>query len=82
MAKFYKTGVNWGGPEEDHWYHFYWWNWLPPELRYIGYVQDWYDGPMSSFGFWFFNWTWRGPFTWHNGKKSFSYHAKKKKLDI
>lgn len=34
-----------------------WWlfNWLPKEYRYLGYSYDWYDGPIHSFGFWFFN---------------------------
>lgn len=31
------------------------WNCLPKELRYFGYQQRWYDGPIPSFGFWFFH---------------------------
>lgn len=31
------------------------WNLLPKELRYWGYKQDWYDGPVPCFGFWFFH---------------------------
>lgn len=78
--KWYKSGVSWGGPTDD-WYYIFWWNWLPPHLRYIGYVQDWYDGPLSSFGLWFTNITWTLPFTGHNGKIDFSYHTKKKPVD-
>lgn len=61
------SGIEWGGPEND-WYHFYWFNYLPENLRFIGYEQLWYDGPLSSFGFWFFTIAWRLPFTSHNGK--------------
>jgi hypothetical protein len=34
-----------------------WWlfNWLPREARYWGYSKDWYNGPIYSFGFWYFN---------------------------
>lgn len=31
------------------------WNFLPKDLRYFGYQQRWYDGPILSFGFWFFH---------------------------
>lgn len=48
-------------------YHLHLWNWLPPKHRYWGYRKDWYDGPMSSFGFWFFNVGWRLPWTRHDG---------------
>ena len=65
-----RAGVEWGGTEQYPLYHFYWWNWLPPYLRYLGYAQDWYDGPMSSFGFWWFNWGWRLPWTSHDGQRS------------
>lgn len=78
--KFHGNGVNWGGPKDD-WYWFYWWNWLPKNLRYFGYAQDWYDGPISSFGFWIFNWTWCFPITGHNGEKSLFYLTSKKKID-
>lgn len=33
-------------------------NWLRPDIRYWGYRNDWYDGPLPSFGFWFFNINW------------------------
>lgn len=75
-----KHGVTWGGPQDD-WYWFYWWNWLPDHLRYFGYCQDWYDGPLSSFGFWFINWTWTPIFFGHNGDKDFSYKTRKKAID-
>lgn len=74
--KWYKDGITWGGPQDD-WYCFFWWNWLPKEYRYIGYSQDWYDGPLSSFGLWFINLTWNFAFTAHNGEKSFAYYSKK-----
>lgn len=32
-----------------------WFNWLPREYRYVGLIETWYDGPIYSFGFWFFN---------------------------
>lgn len=54
------AGVEWGGPKSD-WYYFYWWNWLSAKYRYWGYQQDWYDGPIYHFGFWFFNWSWSFP---------------------
>jgi len=54
------AGVEWGGPKAD-WYYFYWWNWLHADYRYVGYQQDWYDGPIYHFGFWFFNWSWSFP---------------------
>lgn len=52
----------------DH--YFCWWNWLDKDIRYWGFEQDWYDGPLSSFGFWFFNWSWDTPWTkvWKNTK--------------
>jgi hypothetical protein len=28
------------------------------EDRYWGYREDWYDGPLPSFGFWFFLVSW------------------------
>lgn len=55
-------GVEWGGPDNDWWY-FYWWNWLPKKLRYFGRDDIWYDGPHASFGFWFINWSWSTPWT-------------------
>lgn len=76
--KLYKDGISFGGKND---YHFFWWNWLPKRLRHFGYVQDWYDGPLSSFGFWFINWTWSLPWTNHNGKKSFLYIKAKNPID-
>lgn len=34
-----------------------WWvfNWLAPEDRFFGYQQDYYDGNIHLFGFWWFN---------------------------
>jgi hypothetical protein len=58
--------VEWGGPDGD-WYWVYWWNLLPPHIRYWGYVQDWHDGPVSTFGWWFGNISWRLPWTNHGG---------------
>lgn len=51
-------GIVWGD-----WYYFYWWNWLPSECRYIGRENLYYNGPHHSFGFWFFNVSWRMPWT-------------------
>lgn len=56
------THLEWGD-----YYWLYWWNWLYPGDRYFGYHQDYYDGPMSGFGMWFFNITWRLPWTRHDG---------------
>jgi hypothetical protein len=58
--KIRQDSVQWGGPKSD-WYYFYWWNWLSPKYRYFGYGQEWYDGPIYHFGFWFFNWSWHFP---------------------
>jgi hypothetical protein len=60
--RFYGSGISWGGKGSDLWW-FYWWNWLPPHLRYWGLDYTWYDGPIGTFGFWFINWTWRFPWT-------------------
>lgn len=45
----------WWRPLEG--YKFYFWpiNWLPRGHRYLGYRRDWYDGPLFSYGFWWFN---------------------------
>lgn len=41
--------------------YFYPFNYLRnKELRYWGYESNWYDGPIHSFGFWFFNASWGG----------------------
>ena len=66
ISKIGFDGIEWGGPDGD-WYHFYWWNLLPRNLRYWGYRQDWYDGPLSHFGWWFGNVSWCLPWTSHDG---------------
>jgi hypothetical protein len=33
-------------------------NWLIPKARFWGYREEWYDGPLRTFGFWFFNVGW------------------------
>ncbi len=60
------SGIEWGGRHGDDWWVWLW-NWLPPELRYFGYRKDWYDGPLSHFGWWFGNVSWRLPWTNHDG---------------
>lgn len=30
-------------------------NWLDPTVRHFGFRADWYDGPIWSFGFWWFH---------------------------
>ena len=57
------AGVEWGGPEGS-WYWVYWWNLLPPHLRYWGFSHDWYDGPIGTFGWWFGNVSWQTPWGW------------------
>lgn len=61
-----RDGVEWGGPNDD-WYWFYWWNWLPKGLRYWGYEDFYYDGPIGSFGLWFTNLSWQLPWKWAHG---------------
>ena len=67
----YSFGVEWGRPKglgREYW--FIWWNWLTKGNRHIGYDIMWYDGPWPSFGFWFFNWSWRTPYTsWKKPKE-------------
>ncbi len=60
----------------DHNYYLYWWNRLPKELRYVGYEQFWYDGPISSFGLWWTNISWVLPWTSHDGSRCWSIRAK------
>ena len=55
--KIYKNMVSWGGPE-DNWWHIWWYNYLPKNIRYLGFRYEWYDGPINSIGFWFFNIGW------------------------
>jgi hypothetical protein len=38
------------------WIHFF--NYLPPGHRHLGLMRGWYDGPLNSLGFWFFNVAW------------------------
>jgi len=33
------------------------WNTLPSRVRYFGFKRDWYDGPMYSFGIYFWHMT-------------------------
>lgn len=47
----------------DDEYHLFWWNLLRRENRYWGYIQGWHDGPLSSFGWWYGNISWRLPWT-------------------
>ncbi len=61
-------GVTWLGrnTKDGSYYDLYWFypfNWLDKGYRYWG--RDWfyYDGPHPSFGFWFFNVTWRTAWT-------------------
>lgn len=28
---------------------------LVPEVRYFGYLETWHDGPIYTFGFWWFS---------------------------
>ena len=57
LKRFIKSGTAFGGSNSD-WFWFYWWNWLPRTHRYWGYEEDWHDGQIYHFGFWFFNWSW------------------------
>lgn len=65
--KWMRDGVMWGEyPYKDgvdYAYYFFWWNWLPPESRYWGREDFYYDQPHRSFGFWFFNWSWSTQWT-------------------
>ena len=58
-----KIEIGFSGIEFDRVYYFYWWNWLPPDVRYWGPQCMWYDGPHRSFGFWFTNISWSTPWT-------------------
>lgn len=49
------VGVRW----RDDWAWLYPFNRLPPDSRYWGYEVDYYDGPLPTFGLWFFNVSWR-----------------------
>lgn len=56
-------GINWYSEKDRIDYYFYWWNWLPSDLRYWGFKEYWFDGPLPSFGFWFINWSWKTSWT-------------------
>ena len=43
--------------------YFCWWNWLPKHGRFIGFDEDWYDHPLPTIGFWFFNFSWLTPWS-------------------
>jgi hypothetical protein len=54
-------GVEWKKHEKHDIYlrYFYPFNWIDiPKHRYWGHQEYYYDGPLPSFGFWFFNVTW------------------------
>lgn len=72
-----RTSLKWNpGTGTGHHYWIYWWNWLSPKYREIGYFQDWYDGPMSRLGLWFCNITWCLPWTRHDGSRDFGYQRR------
>lgn len=49
----------------EYLYWFWWCNWLRyRESRFIGLSRDWYDGPIVSFGFWWFSMVWRTRNSW------------------
>jgi len=48
------------------------------KLRYLGYIQDWYDHPLSSVGFWFFAMHWFLPWTKHKGRNDFMIIKRRK----
>lgn len=76
MLKFKKGAVQWSRRGiADYYWLYYAPNWLGPRLRYFGYAQEWYDGPFSSFGFWWFNVCWRLPWTRHAGTWSLMFKA-------
>lgn len=55
-------GFEWDKNEKYNIYlkNIYPFNWLVKDVRYWGYFEDYYDGTLPSFGFWFFNvsWSW------------------------
>jgi hypothetical protein len=48
-------GVRWAG----EWAWFYPFNWLATQDRYWGRGDMYHDGPLPTFGLWFFNISWR-----------------------
>jgi len=44
-----------------------WWKRLPKRSRYWGRRKSWSNGPLSHFGWWFGEVTWRLPWTKHDG---------------
>jgi hypothetical protein len=62
--KFRSFGISWGGPNDE-------WYWLTlfraaKGHRHIGPCMDYYDGPLYTFGFWWFNLFWVLPWDWAN----------------
>jgi hypothetical protein len=68
--------ISWGGPDGDWWWLYFAPNWLPPDCRYFGYTQDWYDGPLSTLGLWWFNFSWRLPWTRHSARGGWIFRSK------
>ena len=60
------SGIKWGGSRGDR-IVLSWWERLPARGRYWGYRKDWDNGPLSHFGWWFAEMTWRLPWTHHDG---------------
>jgi hypothetical protein len=59
--KLHKDMISWGGPNDNN-YCIWWFNSLPKNIRYLGFKFYWYDGPINSIGFWFFDIGWVTPF--------------------
>lgn len=67
-VEFKGGGVTWlgrntvnGGLYDLYWLYLF--NWLDPDRRYWGREWMYYDGPHPSIGLWFFNISWRSPWT-------------------
>jgi hypothetical protein len=77
--KLSKDSVHWGKVDDtgskynDYLYYFYWFNWLPKKLRYVGYGVVYFDCMYHEhFGLWFFNLSWStkiGNKFWHKHDK-------------
>ena len=66
--KFFKDHIAWGkysfNGKDDYVYWFYFLpNYLEKNYRYFGYEVYYYDQPIGSFGFWFFNISWSTQWT-------------------
>jgi len=66
LRKWIPNGVEWSFWRSkpypkicEYLYYFYWFNAIKKEYRYFGPYDMWYDGPHKSFGFWWFNISWR-----------------------